>query len=95
MAQILINVLFFSTIVEEDEDVQSDIVMQLPIKDIEVSVPPLILSSPEPISSPVLPTTPFTDTPLIMPTAMSVKQEATHFNVQVAESEYYNNRYVV
>lgn len=56
--------------------------MQLPVKDTEVPVPPLLLGGAAAIGAPAA--------ALMMPTIMSIKQETTHFNLPVPDSEHYS-----
>lgn len=71
-----------SNIIKNEDDDQSDIVMQLPVKDTEVPVPPLLLGGAAAIGAPAA--------ALMMPTIMSIKQETTHFNLPVPDSEHYS-----
>ncbi|KAF9414680.1 hypothetical protein HW555_007458 [Spodoptera exigua] len=83
-----------SSIIKSDEEAQSDIVnlQQLPVKDTEVSVPPLLLATgPVAIGSTATVTgASFPASGLMMPTIMSIKQETTHFNLPVPDSEHYS-----
>lgn len=79
------NIVYCSAIIEEEEDADSDIVMQLPVTDTVVSLPSL--SSP-PGGAPPRPAA-FPGAALMMPTILTIKQETTHFTVPIAESEHY------
>ncbi|KAJ8726312.1 hypothetical protein PYW07_001010 [Mythimna separata] len=80
-----------SSIINNDEDEGSDIVMHMAGKDAAVSVPPLLLAAPVTISSTAtITSTTFPGTGLMMPTIMSIKQETTHFNVPVPDSEHFS-----
>ncbi|CAB3249938.1 unnamed protein product [Arctia plantaginis] len=75
--------------------IEEDVIMQPPLIDKKVLVPPLMLANiPSDPSSSMEDSCPqFPGSSLMMPKIMRIKQETSHFNVQVAESDCNNSVY--